>query len=185
MITIGITGTIGAGKGTIVDYLVNEKGFSHFSVRSFLLEELRKRGLPENRDALFNIGNELRSLHGPSYVTDQLFASAERSGLNCVIESIRTTGEIESLRKKKGFILIAVDADPALRYDRIVQRNSETDRVSFQTFLENENREMISHDPSRQNLRACIRQADWVLENNGTREDLILQAEKVLEKITG
>ena len=27
MIIIGITGTLGAGKGTIVDYLVKEKGF--------------------------------------------------------------------------------------------------------------------------------------------------------------
>ncbi|MBR5146904.1 MAG: AAA family ATPase, partial [Bacteroidales bacterium] len=42
---IGITGTIGAGKGTIVDYLVKEKGYVHYSVREFLAEEVKKRGL--------------------------------------------------------------------------------------------------------------------------------------------
>ncbi|MDR0438308.1 MAG: AAA family ATPase, partial [Bacteroidales bacterium] len=49
---IGITGTIGAGKGTIVDYLVSQKGFLHFSVRDFLSEEIERRGLPVNRDTM-------------------------------------------------------------------------------------------------------------------------------------
>ena len=35
---IGITGTLGAGKGTIVDYLVQKKGYVHYSVRSFIAE---------------------------------------------------------------------------------------------------------------------------------------------------
>ena len=35
MIIIGITGTIGAGKGTIVELLI-KKGFKHYSVRDFL-----------------------------------------------------------------------------------------------------------------------------------------------------
>lgn len=37
---IGITGTLGAGKGTIVEYLKDKKGFAHFSVREFLKEIL-------------------------------------------------------------------------------------------------------------------------------------------------
>ena len=43
MIIIGITGTLGAGKGTIVDYLVKERGFVHYSVRAFITEEIEKR----------------------------------------------------------------------------------------------------------------------------------------------
>ena len=35
MIVIGITGTLGAGKGTIVNYLIEEEGFDHYSVRGF------------------------------------------------------------------------------------------------------------------------------------------------------
>ena len=55
---IGITGTIGAGKGTIVDYLVKEKGYVHYSVREFLAEEVIKRGLEVNRDTLTEVGND-------------------------------------------------------------------------------------------------------------------------------
>jgi dephospho-CoA kinase len=183
MICIGITGTIGAGKGTVVEYLVENKGFRHFSVRGFLLEQIRLEGLPEDRDSMFLMGNRLRELHGPSYVVDCLYDLACSEKGNCVIESIRTTGEIMSLRKKGQFYLLAVDAEQSLRYKRIVERKSETDLVSFSIFKENEEREMSSADPARQNLRACIRLADFVLTNNGTKEELFREVEKILMKI--
>ena len=63
MIIIGITGTLGAGKGTVVDYLVKEKGFRHYSVRAFLLEKIRDLGMPENRDSMHAVGNMLREEH--------------------------------------------------------------------------------------------------------------------------
>ena len=34
MIIIGITGTLGAGKGTIVEYLIKNKNFFHFNISS-------------------------------------------------------------------------------------------------------------------------------------------------------
>jgi dephospho-CoA kinase len=71
MIIIGITGTLGAGKGTIVDYLIQEEDFEHYSVRGFLLEEMKKMGMPENRDSMTRLANKLRAAFGPSYITDQ------------------------------------------------------------------------------------------------------------------
>jgi dephospho-CoA kinase len=183
MIIIGITGTLGAGKGTIVEYLVEQKGFAHYSVRDFLLQEIRKRVLPENRDSMYNLANELRSIHGPSYVTDQLYEVAARSGKDCIIESIRTPGEIESLRKKGNFYLFAINADPVIRYERIKIRQSETDQIPFTDFLENEAREMDTTDPNKQNLRKCIAAADFLFENNGSKEKLILQIENILQII--
>lgn len=183
MIIIGITGTLGAGKGTIVDYLVSKKGFVHYSVRAYLIKEIKKRNLPVNRDSMTIVANELRAKHSPSFITDQLFIQAKKSGKNCVIESIRTPGEIESLRKKGNFYLFAVDADPKIRYERIKLRNSETDRISFNTFLSNEKREFTSDDPNKQNLLKCREMADYVFLNNGNIGDLFLQVEKALNKI--
>lgn len=185
MMIIGITGTLGAGKGTVVEYLTEHKGFDHYSVRAYLLEEIRRRGLPENRDSMVTVANGLRAEHGPAYVTDQLYYRAAERGRNCIIESIRTPGEIASLREKGDFILLAVDADPSVRYERIVLRGSETDHISFETFLANEQREMTASDPNRQNLRVCIGQADHLLTNNGTREELFRQVEAVLGRIPG
>jgi dephospho-CoA kinase len=163
---IGITGTIGAGKGTIVDYLVEKYGFKHYSVRHYLICEAQKQNLPLNRDTYVQLANNLRDKYSPSFIIDELYQEAAQNGVNAIIESIRTPGEIAALRTKENFTLWAVDADPKLRYERIVVRQSETDKISFDTFLANEQREMTSKDPTKQNLAECIRQADVRLENN-------------------
>ncbi|MHC1708425.1 MAG: AAA family ATPase [Bacteroidales bacterium] len=183
MIIIGVTGTLGAGKGTIVEYLTERKGFKHFSVREYLIEEIEKRGKLVNRDSMVEVANELRSQNSPAFMAEVLFERASASGENCVIESIRTVGEIESLRQKPLFFLLAVDADPVLRYDRIRERGSETDHISFETFLENELREMNSNDPNRQNIARCIALADVVFNNNGSKEELYRSLEEVINRI--
>ena len=59
---------------------------------------------------------------------------------NCIIESIRTTGEAVLLQKY-GAKLISVDANIDLRYDRAILRGSETDKVSKEKFQADEERE--------------------------------------------
>ena len=184
MNVIGITGTLGAGKGTIVDYLVQQKGFLHFSARGFLIEEIERRGLEINRDSMTFVANDLRSNHSPSYIIDQLYDRAVATGKSAVIESVRTLGEIVSLRQKGNFLLLAIDADPKIRYERITERASETDSITFETFIANEKREMTSDDPNKQNLERCIREADFIFTNNGTINELNQQVETVLQKVS-
>lgn len=181
VIIVGITGTNGAGKGTVVDYLVNKKGFKHYSAREFLYEELDRRGLDHIRDNLISVANDLRAKHGASYVAEELFKRAQERGGDAVIESLRTVGEIESLRKQENFVLFAVDAPRKIRYNRITQRQSETDNVSFEDFSAKEDLEMSSDDPNKQNLSKCIEMADFTFVNDRSIEDLNNEVETYLK----
>jgi dephospho-CoA kinase len=90
------------------------------------------------------VANRSPAQHSPSYIVEQLLDQALQSGQDCIIESIRTVGEIHALRERDHFYLLAVDADPALRYERVLERGSATDHISYETFIENEQREMNS-----------------------------------------
>ncbi|MCK5449498.1 AAA family ATPase [Candidatus Pacearchaeota archaeon] len=179
---IGITGTLGAGKGTIVECLL-KKGFKHYSVRDFLVEEIMRRGLESNRDNMVLVANDLRAKNNPSYIVEQLYSRAKEVGGDAVIESVRCVGEVDALRKKKDFILFAVDADVETRYVRIVERKSVSDRVSFEDFVRQEQREMVSDNPNEQNLKRCIELADYSFKNDWTVEELHKKVENILNKI--
>ncbi len=182
MILVGVTGTIGAGKGVVVDYLKHH-GFVHYSAREFILEEVRRRGLPETRENTTTVANDLRATKSPSYIIENLHARAAEKGENAVIESVRALGELDFLRKQKDFYLIAVDADPKMRYGWVVLRKSSLDHVSYEKFLADEQREFSSKNPAEGSLKDCIAEADFLLMNTGTREELGKKVGEVLKKI--
>ncbi len=182
VLIIGITGTLGAGKGTIVEFL-KTKGFNHYSVSGAITEDIKKRGLPVNIDSMVLVGNEQRAKYGPSYYVERLYEKAKKNDGDCIIESIRTLGEINSLKKKGAFYLFAVDADIKIRYSRIIKRKSAKDNLSFEEFLSKEKTQMNTTDPNKQNLSKCIKRADFIFENEGTIDELNYKVEAVIDGI--
>jgi len=180
---IGITGTNGAGKGTVVDFLIKTKKFRHYSVSGYLEKELKKRKIEVNRPNLAKIANEIREKKGADYIVSQLFRKAEKQTGNGVIESIRCPSEAKFIKKHQG-ILIAVDANPKTRYRRITARNSSKDKVSFREFLNQEKSEMENKNSHHQNLKKCLEMADFLIENNHNLPNLYAQIEKIVSQIS-
>ncbi|MEX0918249.1 MAG: AAA family ATPase [Candidatus Paceibacterota bacterium] len=169
---IGITGTDGAGKGTVVEYLVNEKGFVRYHARTLFLEEIARQELEPTRANMRIVGNQLRGKHGNDYIVRMFLERAKESGdKHVIIDSLRARAEAETL-KTKGGILLAVDADQKLRYERVQARRSSSDQVSFDEFREHEELESNDPDPHGMQKQEVIAMADHVILNNGTLEDL-------------
>ncbi len=180
---IGIAGSFGAGKGTVVEYLVKEHSFTHYSASGFIVEEIERRGLPVNRDNMIVVANELRALHGPSYIIDSLFTRAEEHEGDVVIESLRAVAEVQRI-KELGGIVIGIDAESTLRYERAHARKSLKDDVSYEKWLSQEQAESNVSDPNKQNIFGALKEADVVLNNNGTVEQLHAQVKDFLNSVT-
>ncbi len=167
---IGITGTNGSGKGTVVEYLVSEKGFAHYSVRHFLTSQLEEAGRTVDRSEMRLLANELRATKDPAYIIRSLYEKALADGVeNAVIESVRNVREAEFLKSAKVFLL-AVDADQQLRFARVQERRSATDQVDFPTFVHHEEREMNPEGPHDMDIRSVMALADATIVNDSTRE---------------
>ena len=162
---IGLTGKNGAGKGEVAKYL-QERGFHYFSLSDALREEARKQGKPPTRETLVELGNRLRSEHGPSVLAEKIFAHLDPEK-HYVIDSLRHPSEIQVFRRRSDFILANVRAPERLRFERLRQRGRENDPRSFEEFKTLEAREAQSATDSDQQLDQAIAMADIVLENTG------------------
>lgn len=168
---IGITGTSGAGKGALIEYLVSTKGFSRYSARAVILEEIRARHLPETRATMRDVANDLRRTHGSAYVIERLYELA-KDDAKAIVESVHTIGEAEFLQKH-GAQIFAIDDDIKHRYERIA--NTEElglAHISFEDFREIEEREMTSHEPWDTNVFEVMKLADKRIVNSGTLDEL-------------
>jgi dCMP deaminase len=167
---IGLTGKNGSGKTAVSDYL-KSRGFTYYSLSDAIRAEIMQRSQEITRDALIRTGNELRSKFGPGVLAQRMLSFLD-SDHNYVVDSIRNPSEVEVLKSRKDFTLLALDAEPRIRFERTRIRGRESAAQTLEHFLQEESRELASADPANQQLLATISAAEHTVANNGTLEDL-------------
>lgn len=172
---IGLTGTNGAGKGETAAFF-KARGYAYASLSDVLRDELAARGLEASRDNLIRTGNELREKFGPDVLARRIMVKV--SGPS-VIDSIRNTREVAFFRGQAGFILLAVDAPVEVRFARAVARGRNESAATLEEFRRKEDEERAGGRDAQQ-LEACMAEADHLVWNDGTIEDLQRRLEKLL-----
>jgi dCMP deaminase len=180
---IGLTGKNGSGKTAVSEYL-QSRGFSHFSLSDEIREEIQKRDQSITREMLIEVGNELRTKYGPGILAERILSRLEL-GHNYVVDSIRNPQEVEVLRRRKDFILLALEANQAIRFQRSIMRGRESAAPTIEQFIAEEARELESDNPASQQLHATLRSADLIVANNGTLEELHSRLNELLPPLMG
>ena len=178
---IGLTGRNGSGKGEVSRYL-QSRGFEPHSLSDEIRAELQSRGQSITRERLIEVGNELRSTFGPAILAVRVLERLG-TGSNHVIDSIRNPSEIEALRRRNDFILLAVQADLRRRFERSKSRGREAAAPTLEQFAREEELELDSDDPSRQMLLATEQMADVTVSNDGSLEDLHRELDTLIPRL--
>lgn len=160
---IGLTGKNCAGKGEAAKFL-QERGYRYYSLSDVIREEIKTQGLPVTRDNLIRTGNELRQAKGAGVLAEIIVKWLE-SDKHYVLDSIRNPAEVEVLRKLGNFSLLAIVADPKLRFQRILARKRESDPATYEDFLRLEQAEEAEANTGQQLTRTADL-ADMQIENN-------------------
>ncbi len=181
---IYVTGTIGAGKGEVVEYLKKKYGMKHYSFRQYYTDELKRRNQPVDRPHMIDLADSLRQTYGNDYVVGELTGEARHGKSDAVIESIRNLGEVAYLKAQGDAVLLAVDAPKEIRFKRINDRGSALDDRTMEQFLADDERENVNADEWRTNILACIKQADFVYNNVGSIEDLHAWIDKIMRNVS-
>jgi dCMP deaminase len=178
---IGLTGKNGAGKTEVSQYLVS-RGFEYHSLSDEIREEVKKRGMEITRDVLTEVGNELRSQFGAGVLAERVLRRLGHER-NYVIDSIRNPTEVLALKRRKDFVLMALNAAEAVRFARSRLRGRENAPQTIEQFIEEENRELRSDNPASQQLIATEKMAGLSVKNDGSLEDLHQQLNQVLPSL--
>ncbi len=171
---LGVSGTNGAGKDLLGEYLAEQHGYLFVSVTELLRQECRARNLPVERENLRTISSEWRRQGGLGVLVDRAVAMYEPVRENykgLVVSSLRNPGENDRVHELGGSV-VWVDADVQIRYGRISTANrgrGAEDTKSFEQFLSEQEAEMygVAGDPTSLKMSAVKDASDIFIINDG------------------
>jgi dephospho-CoA kinase len=188
MRVVGFTGTIGSGKNTVKQIVLKKFNCYHVTLSDVIRGEIEKKKRTLNRVSLQDMGNEMRQKYGNHILAMLAIEYLPRDKEMIIMDGIRNPGEIEYLKKKFGnnFKLIAIDAPLETRFERIKKRTDVKEPQTLDEFKQVDSRDKGMGEPLYgQQVGACMKMADFTIENNGSAEELEKKIDEVMKQIIG
>lgn len=174
---IGITGTTASGKDTVAEYISAKLGYPILQISSTIKEVAIAEGIPLIRANLIELGRRLSKEHGMDYLSKVLLDKVESKG---IIAGMRKVPQIEYLKENSHLTLIAVDASPKLRFERLQARKGKVGETeTLEQFIREETEE---NNQGFQDVFTCMKMADHTILNEGSMDELYGSIDGILEK---
>lgn len=179
-IILGFTGKISSGKDTIAKYLIDKYQGQILSFSDALKEVLEIYNLPLTRENQQKLSTILRQ----NFSEDVLANAMEKKVINSpgpivAISNVRREADIVDIKKLPNFHLIYVEVDQQNRFERYIKRNQSAgdQEMTLEQFIAKDNAE------SEVQIEGLKDKANYIIDNNGTFEELNQKAEEIINNI--
>ncbi|KKT74778.1 MAG: hypothetical protein UW71_C0014G0011 [Parcubacteria group bacterium GW2011_GWB1_44_7] len=176
-IILGLVGPIASGKDASKKYLEKKYGALGCRFSSILRDILERINLPNSRENMQGLSTILRQKFGEDILAKAVATDAVKlKSRTVVVDGVRRLADIKFLERAPGFTLVAIDAKPEIRYERLVKRaeNSGDAKKTYKQFLKDHQYETELAVP------VLMKKAKSKLDNNGSLADLYKQIDKLI-----
>ncbi|OGL74405.1 hypothetical protein A3E39_00945 [Candidatus Uhrbacteria bacterium RIFCSPHIGHO2_12_FULL_60_25] len=182
---IGLVGTAGSGKSHAASYMSKRYGGRIFKFSEYLSQVLDILAIPKSRDNLIKLSVALRKEFGENALayavargvlsTEPVLSEVEglETGMTggatlAIVDGIRRVDDVAPLEPLPNFVLVAIDADPKLRFDRMKRRGEKAGEslLTWEQFM------MEERAPTEVTIPEVIKRAKVRIANEGTVAEL-------------
>lgn len=179
-IVIGLVGEMSSGKGTVARHVAEKYGASTYRFSTILRDILDRVYVKHARENIQKLSTFLRQAYGEDLLSKVIYYDVKKDPAPIiVVDGVRRLSDVAYLKEMPGFALIYIDASLETRYRRISERNENADdqTITFEAFKKQQ------EDESESQIRDLKSEADFIIDNNGTQEQLIAAIDRTITEI--
>ncbi len=180
-IIIGIAGHPSGGKDTVARYLVKKYGFVHISTSDILRSYMSEHKLGDlSRENMNKVVTQLRKKFGTDFLVRDVLETNQDAKL--VLSGLRSSGEAKAITQAGG-IIVAVDASLRVRYKRALKRGRIGENISFEQFVEEQEKEDSPTNPNAPSVASVTSVAQEHIDNSSTRLHTHTQVDALTKRL--
>ena len=167
------------GKGTAAAYCKKRYGAPSLRFSTILRETLDRVYLPHTRDNMI-LSETLRGHFGDDVLANAMARDVEKEKKRFMtVDGIRRPADIVHLKQFTHFHLVAIEVEARTRFERIRLRYENTDDAT-KTWTQFQKDSKRSTEIS---IRGVMKNADFVINNNGDFKQLHKQIDDIVKQI--
>jgi dephospho-CoA kinase len=172
-----VTGKKGSGKSMIIS-IASKYKIRSIEMHTPVYDAMMAKGIPLTHENIIKFAEGLRKKNDFGIVARMMLNKIKKERISdkiLVICGIRHPDEVREFRKKHDCLFLAIDADPKIRFKRIMSRAKKEDSRTLWQFMKKEQSENM-----KLGIDKAMEPADITITNNRSIREFSEKLENII-----